>query len=242
MSLKSINNFSQTPLASGRMFIGRYDNVLEYSTACIVINSDKNTELTIYQSVNKQITYTETFQTVGGSPYIQFFNLSSPFVYFTVLNTGSDMDYLQFEVIYRTVNVSTGGGGAGGNVNIFDSVGNNILSTGNNALNVISQKTRVSKDAWETATVAPDDVSAVCTLNAYNANNVSIYGNCSGEARLAVQFSSNNSTWFTTQYYYDIPVNGGNFGFSINCAASYVRLKRTDQGISRIISAVIEGC
>ena len=75
MSIKSVNNASSQALLNGRMYIGRYDQVLEYSTACIVLNSDKNTTLTIYQSVDKTSTYTQTFSTVANTPFIKFFNI-----------------------------------------------------------------------------------------------------------------------------------------------------------------------
>jgi hypothetical protein len=128
-SVKSVNNASNAPLAGGRTYIGSYDNVLPFATAVILVNSDSNTQLTIYQSPDKSRTYTEIVNITGGTPFTKVFNITSPFLYTTLRNTtGTAQTYLNYEVLYREVAVPTPAS-VGSNVNIFDSSGNSIDST-----------------------------------------------------------------------------------------------------------------
>jgi len=361
-SVKSVNNVSNIPLAGGRTYIGSYDNVLTFATAVILVNSDSNTQLTIYQSSNKSQTYTEVINITGGTPYTKVWNITSPYIYFTVKNTtGTAQTYLNFEVIYREVAVPTPAS-VGSNVSIFDSSGNNLNSTsgaldvyltntltvagtvdvgnfpatqtvagtvdvgnfpatqtvagtvdvgnfpatqtvagtvdvgnfpatqtvagtvdvgnfpavqdvsvqGNvydgdnlqvkiqdiNATLISNDNVRVSiqeqAQPLETTsfsrvgntvfagTVSAGDISTALSLNDYNASNISVYGVSAGTATLSVQFSRDNTNFYTTQY--SVNLTADDFGFTIPCASSYVRLKRTDAGSGVVITALIEAC
>ena len=134
MSVKSNFNSSNVPLQDGKMFIGKWDSVLDYSTAIVTVNSDVNTKLILYQSPDKVISTSQTFFPSGGVLYTKFLNLTSPFFYLTLQNVGgTNATELQLETIYRTVSVSSGsGGGVGGSTNIFDSSGNNINASSGN--------------------------------------------------------------------------------------------------------------
>lgn len=305
-SIKSVNNASNIPLASGKTFIGKYDSVLDFSTAVVLVNGDANCELTLYQSSDKAITYSEVFQTVGGTPFTKIINLTAPYCYFTLKNTtGTNMTYLQFEVIYRQVSVVPPAGAVASSVSIFDSNGNNLNST-SGALNVyltnaltiggtvdvgnfpatqtvdgsvdvnglvfdgdnlqvvadfysanksgdnlkvsiqeqaqpleITTYTRTGNIMFN-GTVSANGVSNVLSLNDFNASNISVYGNVAGTATIAVQFSREGTNWYTTQY--SVSVSASDFGFTIQCASSYVRLKRTDSGADTVINAIAEGC
>ena len=134
MSARSTNNFSLEPLGANRIYIGKYDSVLPYACAVLTVNADSDCELTVYSSVDKIRTTTQAFQTFSGVPYVKIIQLSAPYVYFTLRNTtGTAQTYLNFDVIYREVNVSIASETAA-SVNIFDSDGASILSNGSNAL------------------------------------------------------------------------------------------------------------
>jgi hypothetical protein len=80
------------------------------------------------------------------------------------------------------------------------------------------------------------------SLNDFNATNISVFGNVDGAATISVQFSRDNTNYYTTQY--SVVLTGaGDFGFTIPCACSYVRLKRTDAGLSGVNAQIsIEAC
>ena len=213
-SVISVNNKSTTPLGAGKTYIGKWDSVLESSTAVIMVNSDVATILTIYQSIDKGRTYTAV-QLVPSGIYTDFFSITSPFIYFTLKNdTVTDMTFLQFQIIYRQ-------GIA------FDSP----LS--------VSLNSRKSDEVWGGSSVVTGGVSAVSDLTGSNRQNLSVYGSSSVTCDLALEFSVNGVTFYTTQY--SVSVTGGQtFGYTIPCSASYVRLKRTDAGATSVVTAVVE--
>ena len=123
--MESINNRNFIPLLSGRIYIGEYDNVTSFSSATISMNADTNCEIIAYQSQNKSNTYTKTWNTAANHQFTSEYQLTAPYVYFTVRNTsGSNQTVMAFTVIYRNVNgtISTLS-------NISDTNGNPILST-----------------------------------------------------------------------------------------------------------------
>lgn len=133
MSVRSINNSTLEPLLPNRVFIGKYDSVLQYASALITINTDTETELIVYSSVDK-IRTTSTAYTVPASPYTKIWSITAPYMYFTLRNTTTTTQtYLNFDVIYREVSVPTPASVAS-SVSIFDSAGNSVLSNGSNAL------------------------------------------------------------------------------------------------------------
>ena len=242
MSSKSVNNITNVPLANGRTFIGKWDSVLEYATAVILVNSDKAADVTIYQSPDKAITYTTAFSTVGGTPYTKYFPISSPFIYFTLKNnSGSDMSYLQFEVIYRTVSVVPPSGGVASSVNIFDSDGNDITAT-SGSLNVklTSQSAGLATETtlqsvenavatkgratlWSSATVLAGAVSSIASVSS-SSRTLAIFGNTNSETTLTLQMgiTGTTPTYYDTQY---ISVANGDFGFALPTPAYNLRLK-----------------
>lgn len=236
MSIKSTFNSSSTPLQSGRMFIGRWDSVLEYSTCVITVTCDVNTELRVYQSSDKINSNSETFFPLGGTPFTQILNLTSPFFYLTLQNiSGTNAVELSLETIYRTVSVTK-------NVNIFSSEGDLITSTGGFLnVNVGSvADTRVNLLAFNSS-IAAGAVSPSLNASLNDTTNISVYGLTGGTAvTLTLQFSRDNTNWYNTQY--SVTVTNDNFGFTIPSAASYIRLKRTDAGANALVEAVIEVC
>lgn len=101
---KSTNNFTKTPLDAHRIYIGSWDNVIQYASAFVNLNSDTDCELTMYLSSDKGAFTTTVFQTTGGVPYTNIISLQNGYVYFTVRNKElTAQTYLNFDVIYRDV-------------------------------------------------------------------------------------------------------------------------------------------
>ena len=212
-SSNSVNNRTITPLGASRTYIGTYDSVLQFATAVILVNSDTTTQLTIFQSPDKSRTYTQIINILPGA-FTTLVNITSPFLYCTLRNTsGSAQTYLNFEVIYREAAVV------------------NSVTT--------SSITRVGTNF--TGPLATSSVCAPLSLNAYNAANLSVFGSVSGACTLAVQLSQDSLTYFTSQY--SVTFTGASeFGFTIPCASSYVRIKRTDAGASRNVNINVQAC
>jgi hypothetical protein len=213
-SVISVNNKSTTPLGAGKTYIGKWDSVLESSTAVILVNSDVATVLTIYQSVDKGITYTEV-KPIPSGVYTDFFSITSPFIYFTLKNnTVTDMTFLQFQIIYRQGSVFS-------------------LPL------PVTIDSRNRDEVWGGSSVVTDGVSGVVDLTGSNRQNLSVYGSASVTCDLALQFSTDGITFYTSQY--SVTVTGGQtFGYTIPCAASYVRLKRTDVGAASVLTVIVE--
>ena len=61
-------------------------------------------------------------------------------------------------------------------------------------------------------------------LSKPNSRVLSVYGNSSGPTTLTLQFSHDNTNWYSSQYQITTGVGASDFGFSIECAVSYIRL------------------
>ena len=83
---------------------------------------------------------------------------------------------------------------------------------------------RISANVWNNASVVQNGVSNAISPGSttYNNTTMSCYGTSSQDAVIAVQFSNNDSTYYTTQYQYTL--TAGSFGFSIACSAYHIRL------------------
>lgn len=92
---------------------------------------------------------------------------------------------------------------------------------------------------WNNATISNNSYSA--SIPILSSKNISVYGNSSGAATLSIQFSMDNQNFYTSQYSYNIS-SSGNFGFSSQSAAPFVRLIRTDAGTDVDITAIISSC
>ena len=253
--MESVNNKSFTPLQAGRAYIGIYDKVDAYSSAVISLVADQNCLITMYQSQNRTLEYSTTYNyTTAGAQYTQSVPLTAPYVYFTVRNESStDQTRMNFTVIYKTAYPVSGGGG-GGDVNIFDSSGANIDSDGSGNLNVklntvnpsflqdnglktyivnsslpITLSTqRKTQKVWNLASITNGATAAEFDVSNISATNLSVYGTtivAGGTDKISVMFSGDNVNYYESQYYVD--VTGGSFGFSLPVSAPYARLLYT---------------
>ena len=100
--MQSVNNQSFIPLGSGNVFIGKYDNVVSRTTACISFVADSEVQLIAYTSQNKIQEYPVLAQFISaGQHYNYNLTLTDPYLYFTIRNTGTAQTYLRFTVIYK---------------------------------------------------------------------------------------------------------------------------------------------
>jgi hypothetical protein len=105
----------------------------------------------------------------------------------------------------------------------------------------VSIYSRVSLPVWSGTTVNTGDVSTAVSFNDFNATTLSVYGSATVACTLAVQFSYEGTTFYTTQYSVAVGT-GEDFGFTIQSASAYVRVKRIDAGAESVVNVVIEGC
>jgi hypothetical protein len=113
-----------------------------------------------------------------------------------------------------------------------DDIGTIATSLNNQRKNVV---------AWNNVSVVQNGVSNVISpgTSTYCNTTLSCYGTSSQNATIAVQFSQDNITYYTTQYQYT--VTAGDFGFSITCSAYNIRLILLSATTSAI-SAFIDIC
>ena len=100
---------------------------------------------------------------------------------------------------------------------------------------------RITSTVWNNVSVVQNGQSNIISpgTSTYNNTVLSCYGTSSQNAIIAVQFSNNGTTFYTTQYQYTL--TAGNFGFSIPCSAYHVRLILLS-AVTSTITAYIDIC
>jgi len=122
---------------------------------------------------------------------------------------------------------------SGQSVNIGNTVTTDVYSLLNNQ--------RQTAQVWAGVQVAQNETSSsINPASASYCNTVlSCYGSSTEDAVIAVQFSNDTTTFYTTQYQYTL--TAGDFGFSIPCSALCIRLKLLSATTSTLI-AFIDTC
>lgn len=177
-STRSTNNFSLVPLGPNKAFIGQYDDALKYSSATILVSTDTDCELIIYQSIDKIRTISSAFQTLAGVPFIKIFPLTCQYTYCTLRNTNSSntQTYMNFDVIYRETN--SAGVSEIVSTKVWDAAAVNVNSLSGDVM-------LVTKMLSVFGTV---EASFVCTLT--------------------VQYSVDGVTFYNSQYSYNVLAGG----------------------------------
>jgi len=135
-------------------------------------------------------------------------------------------------------------------VNVNDSSGNQIITDAShnllvNVANTVDTDTfqllnnqRQTAQVWEGVQVAQNETSS--SINpasvSYCNTTLSCYGSSTEDAVIAVQFSNDTTTFYTTQYQYTL--TAGDFGFSIPCSAYSIRLKLLSATTSTLIAFI----
>jgi len=235
-SIRSPSNYTITPLGGSNIFIGQYDNVLQYSTAIITCIGSTNMELTLFQTVDKKTIKESTYAIVANVQKEIVLDLKYPFIKSTLRNQNvGAQTYLNFEILYREVSVSAAQSVASA-VNISDTNGNPITSSSGKlqvqdsiaelSLTSIDAKITNSRGAeilWATPSTGAGGFSAPADLTEVSPTTLTFYGNSNLATVFTVQFSNDNITWYSSQSTYTL-TTGGDWGFSIQASPFYVRL------------------
>ena len=106
--MESTANYSITPLAINRIYIGTWDKSL-YPYAIVTLYANSSTEISCYQSLNKTHTEVVKFQTTADEYFTCNICLNLPYVYFTVRNNSSNKNQtvLNFSVVYKNNYIAT---------------------------------------------------------------------------------------------------------------------------------------
>jgi len=132
--MQSLKNSSNVPLRGSAIFIGSWDDILNYQNVQVTLNADSNCEITYYTTNDKVYIESVTYPYVSGSNYFNSINSTSRYVYFTVRNTTTtNQDTFNFSVLYKLSPVSSGG--SGGDVTIIDPLIGGSVSINLNAIN-----------------------------------------------------------------------------------------------------------
>lgn len=106
----SVKNSSLIPLEANRVFIGAWDNVIQYNTAIVSVYTDTSTLMTVYQSQNKTNDFVSTYILQPGVYNELQIGLTNQYVYFTLLNQSQNpQTFLNLSVIYRNDSKNTKG-------------------------------------------------------------------------------------------------------------------------------------
>lgn len=274
--MQSLNNQSNVSLRANGIYIGSWDDILQYQNIQINLKASTNCQITYYESNDKVLINATTYSYVGNNIYFNSINSTSRYVYFTVRNTTNvQQTNFNFSVLYKQSPTSNSVVGSDVNIvspvdgsgyvevvdmnNNYDVSGNlkvsvqnlNLDGSGNAGVNVqntvntdvygLLNNQRQTAQVWAGVQVAQNETSSSINpaTSSYCNTTLSCYGSSTEAAVIAVQFSNDNTAFYTTQYQYTLPA--GDFGFSIACSAYAIRLKLLSTTTSTIV-AYIDTC
>lgn len=237
-------NSSVVALNSGDIFEGVYNSCLNFSTIEISVKTNTIYDLSIvYSADGANDEFTETTSVVIVSTDTLFYKFEPKMRYFKIKLENTDVSNqteLSLQCLLKSsfvYSLASGGGGTS-NVNIVSplnggavdiagsvSIAGSVAVTNSditNIYNVVNSKT--SSSLWNANVTGVNGVSTSVNLSTKNIKNLTFMGNCNGATLLTVQFSSDGSNWYDSQYAYTLSASG-DVGFNIPCCPNYVRLK-----------------
>ena len=123
---------------------------------------------------------------------------------------------------------------------VVDISGQSVVVSGSVSTDVFSllNNQRLTAHVWQGVQVAQNETSSAITpsLSSYCNTVLSCYGSSTEDAVIAVQFSNDATTFYTTQYQYTL--SAGDFGFSIPFSASSIRLKLLSATTTTLIAFI----
>jgi hypothetical protein len=173
---QSLNNNSNTPLRANAIYIGSWDDILQFQNIQINLNADTNCQITYYTSNNKVLNESTTFNYTANSNYFNSINSTSRYVYFTVRNTTNvNQQNFNFSVIYKDFPEFTANIGSNVNAIITEPlnldgsvfVGGNLTITGSVDANI----TNTSLDVAVSNFPATQDVNVTNQITSIDVNN-----------------------------------------------------------------------
>lgn len=200
----SVNNRTTIPLSSGKDYVGKPDKVLNYNIASISLYADTTTQIKVYESNDLSIYKSYDIQVEANIKFNQAITPRYQYVYFVVINNSQfNQTHLDFDVLYKTEFTLL----ENGKIPVSDIITHNLLDTRS------SHSFDGVLDAGYNTTHINLSLSPVKVLT--------IYGNSSNATILSLMLSNDGSTWYKSQYSYTL-ASSGDFGFTIQCSASYV--------------------
>jgi hypothetical protein len=263
--MQSLNNQSNVPLRKEAIYIGSWDDILQYQNIQINLKASTNCQIIYYESNDKVLINETTYTYNANDVYFNSINSTSRYVYFTVRNTTNvDQSNFNFSVLYKQsptsnsvvgsdVNIISPVDGSGnvkvsvvntptvsvsGNVYDGDNLYVNVANTVDTDVYSLLNNQRLTAQVWAGVQVAQNETSSAITpsLSSYCNTVISCYGSSTEDAVIAVQFSNDATTFYTTQYQYTL--SAGDFGFSIPCSASSIRLKLLSATTTTLIAYI----
>lgn len=232
-STLSTLNSTQTSLGVGGAFVGQGENVLNYTCCDITLATDQDTAITLWGSndnTNWTPIYNTTATNVGG--FVNFFEtvlLYHQYYYVQLGNVGlNPQTYCRFATIFRQqshIQAVVGGSGASTNVNVVSQSAGLALDSSLQTI-ITEINTGGYGTFWANVAAGTNATSSIVTATR-TPQTISIFGNTSAATTLTLQYAIIGITpaWYDTQY--SVAANG-DFGFSIPCAFSSLRLKSSD--------------
>lgn len=230
-------NSSNLNIKNGLTFEGKFEDVSNYGSLNISLNTDIKFVLTLFWSSNgissdSQETITQS-TTPTGTLYYQR-DIKEKYFRLILLNDDSiTSEKLFLQTIYKSFPLSGSGGSVevsnfpkDGDGNLKVAVQNASLAVTNaditNIYNVVNS--RGSGVLWSGSSTGAGGVSLSVNLSNKNIKNITIFGSLDGDSLLTVQFSNDNITYYDSQYTYTLS-SAGDMGFNITCCPNYIRLK-----------------
>jgi hypothetical protein len=203
--MQSLNNQSNVPLRGNGIYIGSWDDILQYQNIQINLKASQNCQIIYYESNDKVLINTTNYNYVANSVYFNSINSTSRYVYFTVRNTSStDQVSFNFSVLYKQS--PTSNSVVGSDVNIISPVD----GSGNVKVSV---QNLPSGGSVQIANGFISTNSSSYQIK-YLYKNLTVYGSTDTDCILRLELSDDDTTYYPTQYAYTTKA-GVPIGFNI---------------------------
>jgi hypothetical protein len=233
-------NSSNLNITNGSTFEGRFEDVSNYGSINISLNTDVKFILTLFWSSNGISTDSQEAITQSTTPtgtlYYQR-DCKAKFFRLVLLNDDTiTSERLFLQTIYKSFAINPSSGTVtvsnlpkDGDGNLKVAVQNTSLAVTNadltNIYNVVNS--RGSGVLWSGSATGAGGVSLAVDLSNKNIKNITFMGNCNGSTLLTVQFSSDGTTYYDSQYAFTLSASG-DVGFSLACCPNYTRVKSSN--------------
>jgi hypothetical protein len=223
--MQSLNNQSNISLRPNGIYIGSWDDILQYQNIQINLKASTNCQITYYESNDKVLINATTYSYVGNNIYFNSINSTSRYVYFTVRNTTNvQQTNFNFSVLYKQS--PTTNSVVGSDVNIVSPVDGSgyveVVDMNNNYDVSGNLKVAVQNNPAGSSVQLADGFVSTHTDSyqiKYLYKNLTVYGSTDTNMVLRLELSDDNTTYYPTQYAYTVN-SGQNLGFNIP-AGSY---------------------
>jgi hypothetical protein len=233
-------NSSNLNIINGSTFEGRFEDVSNYGSINISLNTDVKFILTLFWSSNGISTDSQEAITQSTTPTgTLYYQRDCKAKYFRLVLLNNDTitsERLFLQTIYKSFAIAPSSGTVtvanfpkDGDGNLKVAVQNTSLAVTNadltNIYNIVNS--RGTGVLWSGSATGAGGVSLAVDLSNKNIKNITFMGNCNGATLLTVQFSSDGTTYYDSQYAFTLSA-AGDVGFSLACCPNYVRVKSSN--------------